>query len=265
MDKKPSVLDRILEVKRRDLAQLKAGTDLEALKERAKNADPPRDFLAALSRPQPVPVIAEIKKASPSAGALNTEVSVADQARLYQDGGAAALSVLTDGPFFKGSIEDLTLARQAVDLPVLRKDFIIDPFQVYEARAAGADAILLIVAALKTEKLRELYALAGELGLAALIEIHEASELPFVLNLNPPLIGINNRNLSTLEVSLETALTVRPLIGPGPIVVGESGISGPQDIRRLRAGGLRAFLVGTTLMKALDPAEALRELTLACG
>ncbi|RJX34853.1 MAG: indole-3-glycerol phosphate synthase TrpC [Desulfarculus sp.] len=254
----PDVLRRILEHKRLEAAAL-AGRAAE-LRRLAEEAPPPRDFLAALRARPGRAVIAEIKRASPSAGRLAAEVDPASRAVRYQAGGAAALSVLTDGPFFQGSLTDLRQARAAVGLPVLRKDFIIASAQLYEARAAGADAVLLIAAALEPGQLRDLYQQARELGLAVLPEVHEEVELEPVLALGPALVGVNNRDLRSLQVDLNASLRLRPLIPASTTVVAESGISGPEQAARLRAGGLDAFLVGSHLMRAPDPAAALRAL-----
>jgi len=254
------VLARILEAKREEVAALKAARPLAGLRREAEAAPPARPFLGALRGHPRVPVIAEIKRRSPSRGELAPGEGVQARARAYQAGGAAALSVLTDMPFFGGSLEDLAAARQAVDLPALRKDFIIDPAQIYEARAAGADAVLLIAASLEAPLLAELYHLAKGLGLDVLIEVHKAEELEPVLALDPPLVGINNRDLKTLAVRLDTSLELRRLIPAGITVVAESGIDGPEQVRGLRAAGLDAFLVGTSLMLAPDPAATLRGL-----
>ncbi len=259
------ILERILANKRVEVARLTMRSALVELRRLAGLAPPPRDFLAALRQRPGGAVIAEIKRASPSAGKLAPEVNPAGLAAAYESGGAAALSVLTDRVFFGGSLEDLRRARAASSLPVLRKDFIISPAQLYEARAAGADAVLLIAAALEAGLLGELYDLARELGLTPLVEIHRAAELETVLALAPDLVGINNRNLETLEVDLDTCLRLRPLLPAGVTVVAESGIHGPEDLARLRAGGLDAFLVGTSLMRASDPGAALRALTRGKG
>ncbi len=214
---------------------------------------PASNFLLALKNCPHVPIIAEIKRASPSEGSLKEEVSVGILASSYREGGAAAISVLTDGPFFNGSIGDLEEARGAVDLPILRKDFIIDRAQLFESRIAGADAALLIAAALNPTQLQDLFLEAIEIGLTPLVEVHKEEELAPVLELNPPIIGINNRDLSTLKVSLETCIRLRPLIPPGVIVLGESGIEGPDDLERLLEAGMDAFLIGTTLMRSSDP------------
>ncbi len=257
------VLARILDSKRQEVAVFKHDNSLADLRAAAEAAPPARPFLGALRECRDVPVIAEIKRRSPSRGELAPGTDVAARARDYQRGGAAALSVLTDGPFFGGSLEDLVAARQAVGLPVLRKDFILDATQVYQARAAGADAVLLIAAALEPGELKDLYQLARGLGMDALLEVHAAHELEPVLALDPPLVGINNRNLKTLAVRLETSLELCRLIPPEVTVVAESGVSEPAQVCLLRQGGLNAFLVGTSLMQAPDPAATLAELVRA--
>ena len=254
-----TVLEKILIKKRGEVQALKR-TDVAELKKQALGAPPARDFLSALRGCTHVPIIAEIKKASPSAGNLRSDVDVAAWARTYEAAGAAALSVLTDGPFFGGHLQDLAEARGAVNLPALRKDFIIDPVQLYQSRAAGADAVLLIIAALEPDQLVELFEEAQSLGLTVLVEVHKEDELEPALALDPPLLGINNRNLKTLDVSLDTCLALRPRVNNGALVVGESGIKGPEDVARLRSGGLDAFLIGTTLMKTDHPAEMLQSL-----
>lgn len=259
------ILDRIIDHKRQEVAGLYRALKPGARRRLAEEAPPVRDFLAALRHCPHVPIIAEIKKASPSAGRLGEGIDVGRWAKTYQAGGAAALSVLTDATFFGGSLDDLRAARTAVSLPVLRKDFIIDPVQLHESRLAGADAVLLIVAALAPAQLESLYAEARGLGLTVLVEVHHQAELDQALALGPSLIGINNRNLATLEVSLNTCLRLRPLIPDVTLVVGESGIQGPSDVARLLSGGLDAFLVGTTLMRADDPEAMLHSLTRAGG
>ncbi len=256
----PGVLGRILAHKRQEVAALTGRAARADLERRAGESPPPRDLAATLRRANGVPIIAEIKRGSPSAGTLRAETDPARAAADYQAGGAAAVSVLTDQRFFQGSAEDLERARAACDLPVLRKDFVIDEVQLVEARAMGADAVLLIAAALEPDRLRKLYGAARDLGLTPLVEVHHARELPAVLEIDPPLIGVNNRDLRTLEVDLETCLEMRPLIPRQVLVVAESGISTPADVARLKAGGLDAFLVGSALMRASDPVAALRGL-----
>lgn len=254
------VLARILEAKEEEVAALKAARPLAGLRRDAEAAPPARPFLKALRESPGVAVIAEIKRRSPSRGELAPGEGVAARALAYRAGGAAALSVLTDLPFFGGTQEDLAAARRAVVLPTLRKDFIIDPAQVYEARAAGADAVLLIAAALEAPLLGELYHLAKGLGMEVLLEVHQAAELEPVLALDPPLVGINNRDLKTLAVRLETSRELRRLIPATVTVVAESGVSRPEQVKELKAAGLDAFLVGTSLMLAADPVATLRGL-----
>ena len=260
-----TVLDKILDKKRQEVGELKRMVSEMEILRAARDAAPARDFIDALHNRTRVPIIAEIKKKSPSAGSLNGHIDVGARARRYETGGASAISVLTDGPFFGGKLDDLRRAREASFLPVLRKDFIIDPLQIYQARAVGADAVLLIVAALDDPALTRLYKLATDLGMAALVEVHNGEELDRALALDPKLLGINNRNLATLDVSLETSLELRKRIPGGITVVAESGVSEPAQIRELHHAGLDAFLVGTSLMKANDPAALLRSLCEAGG
>lgn len=254
------ILSRILAKKREEVSLLANKTSLAELRSQALDAAPIRDFLAALRARPGQAVIAEIKRASPSAGSLADAVDPAARAKNYEAGGAAALSVLTDAAFFGGSLQDMQQAREACTLPVLRKDFVINLAQVYEARAAGADAVLLITAALEPEQMAGLYSCIRELGMTPLIEVHDRSELESVLNLNPELVGINNRNLKSMKVDLATSLELRPLIPAHVTVVAESGVSSSGDVSRLRKGGLDAFLVGTSLMRAEDPAAVIRDM-----
>ena len=221
-----------------------------------------RDFRTALSARTPA-VIAEIKKASPSKGLLSSDFDPSRIARQYADGGAAALSVLTDSQYFQGSLADLSAARAAVNLPVLRKDFTIDDSQVVEAAAGGADAILLIAAILDERRIRHLRELAARYRLAALVEVHNERELDMAAGAGADLIGVNNRDLSTFQVKLETSLRLAERMPAGVLSVAESGIHSADDVRRLRAAGFTAFLVGEHLMKAADPAAALRALVAA--
>jgi len=260
-----SVLETIIARKGQEVAALTGPGRAADLRRAALDQPPGRDLERALRACCQVPVVAEIKRASPSAGRLGNGFKVADLARTYEANGAAALSVLTDGPFFQGSLADLREARQAVGLPVLRKDFIIHPVQLYQSRAAQADAVLLIAAALSPWQLADLFFEALDLGLSPLVEVHAQEELASVLALDPPLMGINNRDLVSLEVSLETCLKLRPLIPPQVLVVGESGISRPRDVVRLRAAGVGAFLVGTALVRAPDPGQTLAGLCQARG
>ena len=221
-----------------------------------------RDFRTALSARTPA-VIAEIKKASPSKGLLSSDFDPSRIARQYADGGAAALSVLTDSQYFQGSLADLSAARAAVNLPVLRKDFTIDDSQVVEAAAGGADAILLIAAILDERRIRHLRELAARYRLAALVEVHNERELDMAAGAGADLIGVNNRDLSTFQVTLETSLRLAERMPAGVLSVAESGIHSADDVRRLRAAGFTAFLVGEHLMRAGDPAAALRALVAA--
>jgi indole-3-glycerol phosphate synthase len=257
------ILARILAVKAEELAAARAALPLEALRERALAVPPPRDFVGALrariaaGRPA---VIAEIKRASPSRGILRADFDPAAIAKAYAAHGAACLSVLTDRQFFHGAPEHLRAAREASGLPALQKDFVIDPYQVLEARALGADCILLIVAALDDARMRELEAAARALGMAVLVEVHDAAELDRALALATPLIGINNRNLRTFETRLETTLTLFPRISGDRLVITESGILAREDVERMRGQGVHAFLVGEAFMRATDPGAALAEL-----
>lgn len=257
------ILDRILARKREEVEAARAAVPLAEMQRRAAAAPPPRDFTGALrakiaaGRPA---VIAEMKRASPSKGLLRTDFDPAGIARGYEAGGAACLSVLTDRDFFQGDPAHLAAARAACDLPVLRKDFVTEPYQVHEARALGADCILLIAAALARQDMQGLEASARSLGMAVLVEVHDDTELEAALTLQTPLIGINNRNLRTFETRLETTLDLLPRIPAGRIVVAESGIGTLEDVGRLRASGVGAFLVGEAFMRAPDPGGELARL-----
>jgi indole-3-glycerol phosphate synthase len=257
----PDILATIVEQKKLDLAVRKADpegcTEMERRAERSISQR--RNFLAALAGRQPA-VIAEIKKASPSKGILAAEFDPAATAQLYQEGGAAAISVLTDEKHFQGSLSDLESARGAVRLPALRKDFTIDAYHIHQAAAYGADAILLIAAILTESEMREFRELAERYGMAALVEVHDAEELEPALASGARLIGVNNRNLHTFEVSLETSIRLAGKIPAGVVKVAESGIHSAADVQQLRAAGYQAFLVGEHLMKSGDPAGALRAL-----
>jgi indole-3-glycerol phosphate synthase len=259
----PNILERILAVKREEVAAAKQKRPLAATRSDAEKADKPRDFLGALRSKiaAGIPaVIAEVKKASPSRGVLRADFDPAAIARSYTRHGAACLSVLTDVQFFQGHRDYLRQARDASGLPALRKDFIIDPYQIYEARAMGADCVLLIVAALDQAEMVELERVALGLGMAVLVEVHDARELDRALGLQTPLFGINNRNLRTFETRLETTLSLLDRIPRERLVVTESGILAPADVERMRAAGVDAFLVGEAFMRAPDPGEALATL-----
>ncbi len=253
-----SVLDRIAAVRRKAVEEAKRITPAALLEERIGSALPVRDFRAAISR-DGINVIAECKKASPSEGVIRSDYNPAAIAAAYEAAGACALSVLTEPDFFQGGLEDLTMARSACDLPVLRKDFIFDEYQLLEARAAGADAFLLIVAMLTDENLASLMIRGGELGMAALVEVHDEAVLERAAA-GVGLIGVNNRNLKTMEVDIETSLRLREKIPSGCVAVSESGLRTREDLQRLCVAGSSAFLIGTLFMKATDPGEALREI-----
>ncbi len=257
------ILRRIVARKRIEVAERSKRQPLADLRRRSEAASASRGFVAALrariAQGHPA-VIAEIKRASPSKGVLRPNFHPADIARSYQRGGATCLSVLTDIDFFQGADEHLPEARDVCDLPALRKDFTIDPYQVYEARALGADAILLIVAVLEDAPLRELAALARRLGMDVLVEVHSPEELERALLIDTPLIGINNRNLHTFETRLGTTLQLLPMIPKNHVVVTESGILLAEDVALMRANGVHAFLVGEAFMRAPDPGARLAEL-----
>jgi indole-3-glycerol phosphate synthase len=256
-----SILDRILEAKRAEVAAAKELLPQAAVEARARAAAPPRDFTGALrarldaGRPA---VIAEIKRASPSKGVLREDFDPAAIAHSYEVCGAACMSVLTDIQFFQGAAEHLVEARAACGLPALRKDFMIEPYQVFESRALGADCILLIAACLDVAHMLELEAIAHALGMAVLVEVHDGAELSAALALKTPLIGVNNRNLRTFETRLETTLALLARIPAGRIVITESGILAAADVARMRRAGVNAFLVGEAFMRAADPGAALR-------
>ena len=262
-DPMTDILSRILQTKRAEVAHAKQHEPLAALRARAEARNDLRDFTGALrariAKRAPA-VIAEVKRASPSRGVLREEFDPFQIGASYARGGATCLSVLTDRQFFQGAPEYLHEARKASGLPALRKDFIVDEYQVTEARAWGADCVLLIVAALESALMRDLEAAAQALGLAVLVEVHDAKELEQALTLSTPLIGINNRNLKTFEVSLETTLALLPQIGPERVVITESGVLQPEDVARLRLAGVNAFLVGEALMRAPDPGAELSRL-----
>ena len=259
----PDILQRILARKVEEIAERSARTPLAELSARVADLPPTRGFAAAIEAKIEAglpAVIAEVKKASPSQGVIRADFDPAAIARSYEAGGAACLSVLTDADFFQGSEAYLQQARAACALPVLRKDFTIDVYQVYEARAIGADAILLIVAALGDADLLDLALLAAELDLDVLAEVHDDAELERALDIPAPLVGINNRNLRTFETSLETTLRLRDRVDEGRVLVTESGIHTPADVARMREAGVNAFLVGEAFMRASDPGAELARL-----
>jgi len=259
------ILERILAVKRSEVARARAQRSLAEVRADARAQDAPRDFAGALRAKiaaGDAAVIAEIKKASPSRGVLRADFDPDAIAHSYSLHDAACLSVLTDAQFFQGSSSDLVRARGACELPVLRKDFIIDPYQVAQARAMGADCILLIVAALDQTRMTELEIAARELRMAVLVEVHDRAELERALELATPLIGVNNRDLRSFETRLETTLNLLADIPDDRVVITESGIRSSADVKRMRAAGVHAFLVGEAFMRAQDPGKELEKLFL---
>ncbi|MFO7957358.1 MAG: indole-3-glycerol phosphate synthase TrpC [Candidatus Brocadiia bacterium] len=259
MDDMPDILNKICEAKREEVSELKARKGA-TLHEALEAAGPTRGFRRALAAEDTVALIAEVKKASPSAGVIREDFDPVEIGRAYERAGAACISVLTDRQFFQGHPNYLTRIRREVSLPLLRKDFILDELQVVEARALGADACLLIVSALEPQHLSDLLATCSELNLAALVEVHNEMELEIALETGADLVGINNRDLHTLEVSLETTERLAPRIPQDVAVVAESGIGTREDVGRLKQAGADAVLVGETLMRAPDIEAAAREL-----
>ena len=262
-DNRPDILQRILATKQREIAERQLKLSYDALQQQAHHVSPPRGFVAALRRRVAqggAAVIAEIKKASPSKGIIREDFNVVDITRSYEAGGASCLSVLTDSEYFQGHEVFLTQARSACSLPVIRKDFIVDPYQVMEARAIGADCILLIVAALDDEQLASLHAAARAQGMDVLVEVHDGDELERALRLDLDVVGINNRNLRSFDTSLETTIELLPRVPDGCLVVTESGIHTRDDIRLMRDHDVHAFLIGEAFMRAADPGKALAEL-----
>ncbi len=258
----PDILRRILTNTREELTTRSAAVPPAEMRAMAADAPDPRDFTAALTGRDDVAIIAEIKRASPSEGAIREgDFDPAAIARQYEQAGAAALSVLTDEAFFAGKLEYLTAAREACSIPVLRKDFIIDEYQLHEARAAGADAVLLIVAALPPALLRDLLALTHSLGMTALVESHDEAELEVALGSGAEVLGVNNRDLRTFEVDLGTTERLAAKVRGDRVLVAESGVHTREDVEHLAAAGADAALIGTALMRAEDPGVALRGLT----
>jgi indole-3-glycerol phosphate synthase len=256
------ILDEIIAHKREEVAEAKRRRSAADLRKALSAAPAARDFAGALRCGEggAIRLIAEFKRASPSKGVIRPDLEPRDVARRYQAGGASAMSVLTDMKFFSGSLDDLEAVRGAVGLPLLRKDFMIDPYQVVEARAAGADAILLIAAALESDEMAKLRDEATELGMASLVEVHNEEELEKALKIAPEIVGVNNRDLRTFNVDFETTLRLRPLIPEGIVTVSESGIRNREDALRLQEAGVDAILVGESLMRQPDPGRAAAEL-----
>lgn len=262
MTNTPTVLKKIIDRKWEEVAERKARVSIDDLKAQIKLQEPTRGFVQAIANQIAAgksAVIAEIKKASPSKGVIREHFVPAELARSYEKGGAACLSVLTDADFFQGSEAYLQQAREATNLPVIRKDFIVDEYQIYEARAIGADCVLLIVAALERDQLHALNTLAMELSLDVLVEVHDAAELELALELPNKLIGINNRNLHTFDVTLDTTFNLLDRIGDERIVVTESGILSKADVTAMRNKNVNAYLVGEAFMRAEEPGQALAE------
>lgn len=256
----PTILDKIVATTRQTIAADRAAKPAAALQAEIRDLPPTRDFYAALAAGDQVQLIAEVKRASPSAGLIRADFDPVAIAAAYAQAGAACISVLTDGPFFQGSLEYLRAIRQQVDVPLLRKDFIVDPYQLLQARAAGADCVLLIAECLTPEELRRLHDEAQRLGLQTLIELYDVENLDAVLATGTRLVGVNNRDLRTFQTDLNHTLRLRQQIPADRLVVGESGIATAQDVRRLGDGGVKAILVGESLMRQADIAAAVRGL-----
>jgi indole-3-glycerol phosphate synthase len=256
-----NILDKIIDRKQAEIESAKRERPLESLQEQLSSAPPVRDFVASIAASkQDIAVIAEVKKASPSAGLIRDDFDPVSIARTYEARGAACVSVLTDEEFFQGSLDHMRTARDAVSLPVLRKDFVLDRYQVLEARVAGADCVLLIAECLDDCRLRDLYFYISELGMDALLEVYDPQNLDAVLKLDPPLVGVNNRNLKTFVTDLEHSIRLAGRVPQQTILVSESGIRDRQDVTRLRDAGIRAILVGETLMREPNPGDKLDEL-----
>lgn len=256
-----SALENIAAYKRKEVATAKAAQPLADLLRAAKEAPPPRSFSAALNQAAAAKrpaLIAEIKKASPSKGTIREDFDPEALARAYERGGATCLSVLTDAPSFHGSSDHLICARAAVSLPVLRKDFMLDPYQVVQSRAIGADCILVILAMLDDHSATSLITAARDWGMDAIVEVHDETETRRAVDLNADVIGINNRDLKTFETTLDTAVRLKPLIPPRALVIGESGLSTPVDLRRMASAGIGAYLIGEALMRQHDVEAATR-------
>jgi indole-3-glycerol phosphate synthase len=253
-------LEKIAEIKKEEIRRRKNPSFQKEMEELISCLPPPRDFVGAISHHAPMAVIAEIKHASPSAGIIKEGVDLRKLAFEYEKGGASAVSVLTEPHFFKGEITHLRQVKEMTSLPVLQKDFIIDPFQIYEGRTSGADAVLLIAALLDREQLRDFVNLARSFSMTPLVEIHNEDDLEKIANLDLSLIGVNNRDLRTLQVDLKTTLRLKRKISPEIKVISESGIKSSQDVRLLREAGIDGILVGETLMRSPDPSSKIREL-----
>ena len=255
-----NILEEIIEHKRGEISQARERVSADQLTAQLADALPVRDFVESLRTHGPVGMIAEVKKASPSAGIIREDFHPVEIAQIYENSGAACLSVLTDEHYFQGHLDYLKAVRKVVSIPVLRKDFIIDRYQILEARAAGADCVLLIAECLDDDQLQDLYAYAQELGMSALVEIYEPDNLERVLKLNPPMLGINNRNLKTFVTSLDHSIELSPRLPEDCLLISESGIRNREDVLRLQESGVGGILVGETLMRSPVIADKVCEL-----
>lgn len=253
-------LEKIVETKKKEIQRRKTRSRQREMEEMISSLPPPHDFFGAISQYAPIALIAEIKRASPSLGVINKDVDIIQVSREYEKGGASAISVLTEPHFFKGDLAHLNLIKKTTSLPVLQKDFILDSFQIYEGRVSGADAILFIAALLDREQLKDCVGLARSLHMIPLVEVHNEDDLKKISVLDLPLMGINNRDLRTFEVDLETTIRLRKEIPSSVKVISESGIKSCQDVRLLREAGVSGILVGETLMRSAAPALKIREL-----
>lgn len=255
-----SILKKIIDHKLLEIEALKSKTSLEQIKDESKSGRPVRDFVGALQTPGEISLIAEVKKASPSKGIIREDFNPVEIAKAYESAGASCVSVLTDENFFQGHRDFLVDVGAAIEIPALRKDFIVDPWQVYDARAAGADAVLLIAECLEAEQLKDLHALINELGMTALVELYDRENIDKVLACKPSLVGVNNRDLNTFEVNLEHSIEIRKSLPEDLTFVSESGISSHVEVSQLLQANVDAILVGESLMRADDIAAATREL-----
>jgi len=253
-------LERIVEAKKEEIRIKKTGSQRRALEEMISSLPLPRNVMGSISRHPPIAVIAEIKRASPSLGMINENIDILQLAREYEKEGTSVISILTEPHFFKGDLSYLNLVKKATSLPILQKDFILDPFQIYEGRASDADAILLIAALLDREQLKDFVGLASSLHMTPLVEIHDEGDLQKISALDLPLIGVNNRDLRTFEVDLNTTLRLRKEIPSTTKVISESGIKNSEDVRLLEEAGVHGILVGEILMRSPDPASKIKEL-----
>ncbi len=253
-------LEKIVEIKKEEVRRRKTRSRQKEMEESVSYLSPPRDMMNAISQHGPIALIAEIKRASPSLGMIKEEVDLSRIAREYQTGGACAISVLTEAHFFKGDLSYLRSTKERASLPVLQKDFILDPFQIYEGRVSGADAILLIASLLEREQLKDFVDLTQSLHMVPLVEVHDEDDLEKTSSLTLPLVGINNRDLTTFEVDLKTTLRLKGKIPLETKVISESGIKSSGDVRLLKEAGVNGILVGEILMRSSDPASKIREL-----